>query len=102
MNATIWLTNTAPRIGDEENSTFVNVWPNPFNEELNVSFVNDQIETAVISLYDLSGRLISSQEYQTIDGVNQITVAGNELSKGSYIVTISKGGNMISKKVMKF
>ena len=102
MNATIWLTNTAPRIGDEENGTFVNVWPNPFNEELNVSFVNDQIETAVVSLYDLSGRLISSQEYQTIDGVNQITVAGNELSKGSYIVTISKGGNMISKKVMKF
>jgi hypothetical protein len=37
-----------------------------------------------------------------MDGVNQITVAGNELSQGSYIVTISKGGNMISKKVMKF
>jgi hypothetical protein len=102
MNATIWLTNTAARIGDEENSNFVNVWPNPFNEELNVSFVNDNIETAVISLYDLSGRMISTQEYQTVDGVNQITVAGNELSKGSYIVTISKGGNMISKKVMKF
>jgi hypothetical protein len=46
--------------------------------------------------------MISTQEYQTVDGVNQITVAGNELSKGSYIVTISKGGNMISKKVMKF
>jgi hypothetical protein len=46
--------------------------------------------------------LISSQEYQTIDGVNQITVAGNELSKGSYIVTVSKGGNMISKKVRKY
>jgi len=102
MNATIWLTNTAARIGDEENSNFVNVWPNPFNEELNVSFVNDKVETAVISLYDLSGRMISTQEYQTVDGVNQITVAGNELSKGSYIVTISKGGNMISKKVMKF
>jgi hypothetical protein len=102
MNATIWLTNTAARFGDEETSNFVNVWPNPFNEELNVSFLNDNIETAVISLYDLSGRMISSQEYQTMDGVNQITVAGNELSKGSYIVTISKGGNMISKKVMKF
>ena len=46
--------------------------------------------------------MISTQEYQTVDGVNQITVAGNELAKGSYIVTISKGGNMISKKVMKF
>jgi hypothetical protein len=102
MNATIWLTNTAARIGDEETSNFVNVWPNPFTEELNVSFVNDNIETAVISLYDLSGRMISTQEYQTVDGVNQITVAGNELSKGSYIVTISKGGNMTSKKVMKF
>ncbi|MFN6092986.1 MAG: T9SS type A sorting domain-containing protein, partial [Bacteroidota bacterium] len=102
MNATIWLTNTAARFGDEETSNFVNVWPNPFNEELNVSFLNDNIETAVISLYDLSGRMISTQEYQTMDGVNQITVAGNELSKGSYIVTISKGGNMISKKVMKF
>ena len=102
MNATIWLTNTAPRIGDEDNSTFVNVWPNPFNEELNVSFVNDQVETAVVSLYDLSGRMISSQEYQTVDGVNQITVAGNDLAKGSYIVTVAKAGTMISKKVMKF
>ena len=102
MNATIWLTNTAARIGDDENGNFVNVWPNPFNEELNVSFVNDQVETAVVSLYDLSGRMISSQEYQTVDGVNQITVASNELSKGSYIVTVAKGGSMISKKVMKF
>ncbi|MFM7016757.1 MAG: T9SS type A sorting domain-containing protein, partial [Bacteroidota bacterium] len=87
---------------DEENNNFVNVWPNPFNEELNVSFVNDQIETTVVSLYDLSGRMISTQEYQTVDGVNQITVAGNELAKGSYIVTVTKGGDMISKKVMKF
>ena len=102
MNATIWLTNTAARIGDEETNNFVNVWPNPFNEELNVSFVNDKVESAVVSMYDLSGRMISTQEYQTVDGVNQITVAGNELAKGSYIVTISKGGNMISKKVMKF
>ena len=102
MNATIWLTNTAARIGDEEISNFVNVWPNPFNEELNVSFVNDKVETAVFTLYDLSGRMISTQVYQTVDGVNQITVAGNEIAKGSYIVTIAKGNNLISKKVMKF
>ena len=36
MNATIWLTNTSLRVGDEENSnSFVNVWPNPFRDELN-------------------------------------------------------------------
>jgi hypothetical protein len=55
-----------------------------------------------VSLYYLSGRIISRQEYQTTDGVNQITVAGNQLAKGSYLVTVSKGGNIISKKVMKF
>jgi len=102
MNATIWLTNTAARIGDDEISNFVNVWPNPFNEELNVSFVNDKVETAVFTLYDLSGRMISTQVYQTVDGVNQITIAGNEIAKGSYIVTIAKGNNLLSKKVMKF
>jgi len=103
MNATIWLTNTSLRIGDEENSnSFVNVWPNPFRDELNASFINDKSEDVKIVLFDLSGRMISSQIFAATEGINQANISATEIANGSYILEIIKSDQVISKKVMKF
>jgi hypothetical protein len=103
MNATIWLTNTSLRVGDEENSnSFVNVWPNPFRDELNASFINDKSEDVKIVLFDLSGRMISSQIFGATEGINQANISATEIANGSYILEIIKSDQVISKKVMKF
>ena len=103
MNATIWLTNTAPRIGDlQENNSFVNVWPNPFSNELNASFINDKAEDVKIVLFDLSGRMISTQTFAATEGINQANISAIDITNGSYILEIIKNDFVISKKVMKF
>lgn len=103
MNATIWLTNTTLRVGDEENNnSFVNVWPNPFKDELNASFINDKSEDVKIVLFDLSGRTISTQTFAATEGINQANISASEIANGSYILEIIKSDNVISKKVMKF
>ena len=103
MNATIWLTNTTLRVGDEENNTtFVNVWPNPFKDELNASFINDKSEEVKIVLFDLSGRMISTQTFSATEGINQANISATEIANGSYILEIIKSDQVISKKVMKF
>lgn len=103
MNATIWLTNTTLRVGDEENNTtFVNVWPNPFKDELNASFINDKSEDVKIVLFDLSGRMISTQTFAATEGINQANISASEIANGSYILEIIKSDKVISKKVMKF
>ena len=102
MNATIWLTNTSLRVGDEENSnSFVNVWPNPFRDELNASFINDKSEDVKIVLFDLSGRMISTQTFSATEGINQANISASEIANGSYILEIIKSDKVISKKVMK-
>jgi Secretion system C-terminal sorting domain len=102
MNATIWLTNTTLRVGDEENNTtFVNVWPNPFKDELNASFINDKSEDVKIALFDLSGRMISTQTFAATEGINQANISATEIANGSYILEIIKSDKVISKKVMK-
>ncbi|HQF29598.1 MAG TPA: T9SS type A sorting domain-containing protein [Bacteroidia bacterium] len=102
MNATIWLTNTTLRIGDEENNnSFVNVWPNPFKDELNASFINDKSEEVKIVLFDLSGRMISTQTFAATEGINQANISATEIANGSYILEIIKSDKVISKKVMK-
>lgn len=102
MNATIWLTNTAPRFGDELTETYVNIFPNPFSNELNIGFVNQQSEIITVNVFDLSGRLILTQNEFASEGINQITINSNDLTSGSYIVSFANSHGTTSKKVMKF
>jgi hypothetical protein len=91
------------RVGDEENNnSFVNVWPNPFKDELNASFINDKSEDVKIVLFDLSGRMISTQTFAATEGINQANISASEIANGSYILEIIKSDKVISKKVMKF
>ena len=69
----------------------VNVYPNPATTVINI----DNAEGAQISVFDLSGRMVSSvnsaSSYHTIDASN--------LAEVMYIVRIANGNNVITKKV---
>jgi hypothetical protein len=102
MNATIWLTNTAPRFGNEISETYVNIFPNPFTNELNIGFVNQQSEVININVFDLSGRLMLSQNEFASEGINQISINSNDLASGTYLVKLTNSFGTTTKKVMKF
>ena len=71
----------------------INIFPNPCSNQINIkSTPNSQID-----IYSLSGQLLISakqiMEKQEID-------MGN-LSSGNYLVTVTKNGNRITKKIIK-
>ena len=71
------------------------IYPNPFNENLNISTENG----GVVNFYDLSGKLVSTSVL--MKGTNSLNKSS--LTKGVYIYQIKnvKGDMLASGKVVK-
>lgn len=69
----------------------VSVYPNPASD---VIFINTEKETTV-ALYDISGRLIKTQNYATSG------ISISDLNKGIYMLEITIDGNTTVKKIIK-
>lgn len=78
--------NTISINNNEEETTIetVNVFPNPFNNELFIEYKSVQNET--VELRDLSGRLVMTQVLNSSNAVHQLNIPSS-LDKGIYILT---------------
>jgi len=83
---------------------WLKVFPNPFNNEMNLYFKAQVNGSAVISLYDAKGSLITSRKVISIQKDNiyysDFNVAG-KLSRGIYTIRYNDGTNKRSIKVLK-
>jgi hypothetical protein len=71
-----------------------NLYPNPFTNEL---YLNNSGEATSITIYDLSGKLITSQDLSS--GTNSIDITS--LEKGIYIAKINNVDNVQIIKILK-
>jgi hypothetical protein len=71
-----------------------NLYPNPFTNEL---YLNNSGEATSITIYDLSGKLITSQDLSS--GTNSIDITS--LEKGIYIAKINNVDNVQILKILK-
>lgn len=80
-------------ITENENES-VNIYPNPFNDILNINSVKD------LKIFDLHGNLVKSipSGINTWDGTNE---SGIEVESGVYILRIYDNNKVINKKVIK-
>lgn len=82
---------------DKENllNSFLTVYPNPFNNEINIT--NTSSGTMNVTLSDISGKVIKTGT------VNESTLLleTNDLSSGVYILNISNNGQTANFKVVK-
>jgi len=73
---------------------FVEIFPNPAKDRINLRFA-EEVE-AVVSLYDMTGRLVQSFAVQ-----NQFLVISTQnLSKGIYTLVTFVGGNQQVDRVV--
>jgi len=72
--------------------TDVKLFPNPARQFTHVQFNNESLAQFNISLVDLSGRVLSSQIYQAVNGFNQMRVDFPEVSKGMYFLLLESNG----------
>lgn len=82
----------------EANNTSVDLYPNPFENEINFEF-HTQIKS--ISVYDLLGRKIIEPKYDSKDNIVTVDLAGIP-NKGTYLIKINTAEDtIISKKIVK-
>lgn len=72
------------------NSTFnLNVYPNPFNENVHIEFTIDEDSYINLDLYDVTGRKIESVNSGNYEaGIHTLSIEPTHLDKGVYIIEL--------------
>lgn len=72
------------------------VYPNPFQEELNI--LSKEQSITQVQLYDLAGKLIQEEK---VNNQNSFSLKTNSLPSGTYLITIISDKGKESYKVIK-
>ncbi|MBM3164325.1 MAG: T9SS type A sorting domain-containing protein [Bacteroidetes bacterium] len=83
----------------EEFIAAMNVYPNPANEAINVSFEAENADYS-IEVLDIQGRVIAVQSMNNANGTQVVSFDTENMAKGSYIVRISSEGLSTTKNVV--
>jgi photosystem II stability/assembly factor-like uncharacterized protein len=80
----------------------ISAYPNPFTEDVTIGFYVENPGKAVISVYDLAGKIVHAKSmiYLT-PGPKSLNINGNDLPPGIYILTINTGEKQESVKIVK-
>lgn len=62
------------------------VYPNPFTNELTMTFESEKLKYILISLADLQGRIVIEKTMQVQKGINKIKLATSEVKNGIYLL----------------
>lgn len=80
----------------------VNLYPNPFNETLNLSFELVKDSEAYYSVYDLYGRIVCSKDMgYKLSGTSTEIIELASYSSGIYMVSVKLGAETFNYKVIK-
>jgi hypothetical protein len=75
------------------------LYPNPAATELNLSLANGNYNMSGVNVYDITGRLVLTNNTITNPQYHRISLSN--LESGSYIVTISfETGEQVSKRLL--
>lgn len=78
-----------------ENTT--SVFPNPCSDILNLSLYLDKPSQVIVQVFDITGKMMKSEDYGTLNGANEKSLKVNSLSKGIYLLNIITGNNSVVK-----
>lgn len=82
----------------------VNVWPNPFVEQISISFYSTVKTTAVIRLTDMNGKTVAQTSSNIVKGANQLYINNlKNIAGGLYLLQITAAGNEFNliQKIVK-
>jgi hypothetical protein len=89
--------------GVHENSAVmssVEVYPNPTNDNANISVNIQKAQEVTVSVYNATGALISSETKNLSAGTSIINLDVKNQPAGIYFVNITEGTSLISKKLI--
>ncbi|MDI1355948.1 MAG: choice-of-anchor D domain-containing protein [bacterium] len=79
----------------------LSIFPNPGQDEVNLSIQLSEDADILLNMYDVSGALVYSLEDQMLSkGTQEIKVNTSSLANGMYLVSVTNGTNVQSIKLM--
>jgi len=66
-------------------------YPNPAHGEFTISFSTDMTETCLLNVYDLSGRVLITEEVHAEEGNNMVQMNASTLAPGIYVAHLTGG-----------
>ena len=76
-------------------------FPNPATDKLNFSIVSRTEAVISVSVIDLSGKIVLTEQFNLSSGENIRTIDVSSLSKGSYLYSIQVGNDVFTRKFIK-
>lgn len=84
---------------ERNNNLKISTYPNPFDNELNIEFLNQNVNQAEFNLYDTSGRFIKSFNKKNFNNIIKLDLQG--LSSAEYILNIKANQKNHTNKIIK-
>ncbi|MCK4980204.1 MAG: T9SS type A sorting domain-containing protein, partial [Candidatus Delongbacteria bacterium] len=76
-------------------------YPNPFNPSTEISFSLDESQLVKLSVYNLSGQLVSELVNKKLDkGIHKINFNASDLNSGIYFYTLECEGFSETNKML--
>lgn len=80
----------------------VEIYPNPANNECNITFDASMVQNYTVDISDVKGRTIIRKNTRSVNGINNLKLDIHNLASGSYIVNlINEKGEQQSLKLIK-
>ena len=78
----------------------MSIYPNPALQNENITLVYDmQNENSVITIYDISGRIVYTSGLDK-KGLKTHTIASHNLETGTYIISLNSNGKTFNERLI--
>lgn len=77
------------------------VFPNPFVDQIKISFSCAVPATGLLSIRDLHGKLLYRRTVEVLDGMNHFVIKDPDLMSGMYVISMEMPGGVQSKKIIR-
>lgn len=85
----------------KELAAFINAYPNPVGEQLNLTIELQESGRYFLSIFDTNGKEIQRKTVQLLSGKNQETLNVENLAAGHYAVRLSDGERVKTQQIVK-
>lgn len=97
----VYITSLTPITNTANNENSLEVYPNPFGNNINVRINSTHTQATTIAVLNVAGQTIYQQEQTITTGVQQINMPLNNIAQGVYFIKMRLGKDIFVKKIIK-
>jgi hypothetical protein len=101
MTGQFMLTSGTKELSSNVGNDGINVYPNPFKEQVNLDLFVKEENKVIWNIYDMTGKVVLSGSENITAGYSTFNIDATGLSKGVYMLNAIMNDQMQSFRIMK-